>query len=342
MSKILCVGDIHLSHTRLNLCEQVLNWIAEVIRDLKPDGVVYLGDEFDTHAVIRAECLGIWTNHLNKTLKYCPTYWLLGNHAMYKPNDSKYNALIPFMGWKMRYLNIVTSSTEIDGFGFVPYLCHGQTWEDETKDFKSDIVFTHNTFVGADFGFKLATEGVSQAEIAQSLVISGHIHKRQILTYNESGCSVCYPGTPYSWSGHDVDEKKGLMLFDSETRQFEFIESPFPMWRRLEVDLTSCNEILVPDTIKYNDHLLLSIKGLRSDVRTFLSSSHLKDLRESYSSVSVSTTFLDSAKVAKSISSIKSKTISDILETYMSTVYKGSSPVEEVKDAVLNAIGNEQ
>jgi DNA repair exonuclease SbcCD nuclease subunit len=336
--KILCVGDLHLSHTRLELCSSVLNWIASTIEEHKPDAVVYLGDEFDTHAVLRAECISIWTDHLKSTLHFCPVYWILGNHCMYKPNDSTFNALIPFTGWRHKHLNIITSSVELDGFGFVPYLTHNCKWEDEVNNWQSNLIFTHNTFIGADYGHTVATDGFTPLENSKTTIISGHIHKPQQLSFHRGDIRVVYPGTPYSWSGSDADQVKGLSIFDTDTELFQFIESPFPAWKRVYLDLSESSEIKIPDHVRHEDHLLISLKGLRSDVKAWLVSDAFSEIKKYFKSASVSTTFLDSAKSSNSITSIKSRSVTETIDAYMTSIYKGSAPVEEVKEAIILAI----
>jgi len=344
MSKILCVGDLHLSHTRLALCSSVLKWIASTIVEHEPDAVVYLGDVFDTHAVIRSECLGIWTNHLRNTLDYCATYWIAGNHEFFKPNDSTYNALIPFAAWQHKHLKIVTQTVKLDGLGFVPYLPHGQSWKEATSGFRSDVTFTHNTFLGADLGSRLAEQGIAGEEVSGDLIVSGHIHKRQQLSMGRgsSPTTVLYPGTPYSWSANDVDMTKGLTILDSDTLQTEFIESPFPTWRKVEVDLSVATEISIPDRVSAKDHLLLHLTGSRATIKPIVGGRLVEDLRSKYASVSVSTKFIDSAKSNASVSSVSTSSISETVESFMSRVYKGSAQAEDVKRVVLNALGEKR
>jgi predicted phosphodiesterase len=338
--KILCIGDLHLSHTRLELCKKVLNWIELITKKEGVDALVYLGDEHDSHSVIRAECNSIWASHLAEQLKLqIPLYWLLGNHAQFKPTDATYNALQPFLGWSSKYLHPITNPCEIDGFGFVPYL-NSASWKESVENFKSKIIFTHNTFVGADYGFKISTDGVELSEISQNFIISGHIHKRQILqTSGSSNSKVIYPGTPYAWSANDVDQPKGLMILDADCLETSFIESPFPLWKKFNVDLTKDFRISVPSRVSSNDHLLIKLVGLRSDIKAFIASDSATDLRSKYSSVSFSTEFLDSAKSQSNAASIKTSSLRESVQIYMKSIYKGSISSELVEKEVLKALG---
>lgn len=332
MSKILCVGDLHLSHTRLSLCQSVLAWIESLVKSGNVDSVVYLGDVFDTHSVIRSECLSIWSTHLNSVLKNrVKAYWILGNHEQFKANDSTYNALQSFQLWNNPDLRVITDSCVVDGLGFVPYL-NSLRWED--CDPGVDITFTHNTFVGADFGFKVADGGILLDSIKSNLVVSGHIHKQQILQHGDS--VVLYPGTPYSWSASDVDMVKSVSVLDTETLKVVTIESPFPTWRKIVVELPD-NIPPIPVSIRSCDHILLKVVGLRSEVKAFLSSPVVEDLRSRASSMSISTEFTNSAKESKGIS-IKAVEKNDIVDEYLKSVYKGSVPIDSLKREILKAL----
>jgi len=334
MTKILCVGDLHLSHTRLALCSSVLDWIASVIVEKQPDAVAYLGDVFDTHAVIRSECLGIWTHHLQHTLNYCPTYWICGNHEFFKPIDSTYNALIPFSTWNHKHLHTIVEPAIIDELGFIPYLPNTKDWDTVANSLKSNILFTHNTFAGADMGHIVARDGILPSSSVDRLVISGHIHKRQQLDLGTT--QVVYPGTPYSWSANDVDMVKGVMIIDTKNYRQEFVESPLPLWRRMEIDLRNPTPDLPGDISK--DHMVARITGTRSAVRSFMESGYMEELKLKYASVSVSTNFLDSAKSQSGAKSIKIDSIRSSIDSYMETAYSGTAPADAVKDMILNAL----
>lgn len=331
MSKILCIGDLHLSHARLSLCQSVLTWIESLVQSGDVDSVVYLGDVFDTHSVIRSECLSIWSTHLNSVLKNTvKVYWILGNHEQFKANDSTYNALQSFQLWDSPRLKVVTEPCVVDGLGFVPYL-NSKPWID--CDPGVEVTFTHNTFVGADFGFKIADGGIPLDSIKSSLVISGHIHKRQVLQQGES--VVVYPGTPYSWSASDVDLPKSVCVLDTDTLKITDIKSPFPTWRKIVVELPTAVDL--PDDVRSCDHLVVKIVGMRVDVKAFMISSAIEELRTKVSSLSVSTEFRDSVKESKGIS-IKTTDRIDVVDQYIASVYKGSVPPDALKKEILKAM----
>src|ERR1700680_1554966 len=97
MARGLFIGDPHLKINRFDLATSFLNWLNKLIEEQKPDLVVNLGDTFDTHAVLRSEVLNEFMKHVYGVLSQkIPYVYLVGNHDMYKPNDPKYHAMLPF------------------------------------------------------------------------------------------------------------------------------------------------------------------------------------------------------------------------------------------------------
>jgi DNA repair exonuclease SbcCD nuclease subunit len=324
--KILFIGDLHLRHTHLQLSKNVLNWIEKIVIEKKPDIVVNLGDTFDTHSVIRSEILCIFYDHLLRVSNILKNnlhgYYvcLLGNHDQYKPNSSEYHAFRPFSS--IKNVIVVDSDMQYDGISYVPYVASRELWP-ETK---TDIVVTHNTFIGADYGYKLADHGIETKDVNANFVISGHIHKRQTLD-----SKIHYAGTPYAMSASDADQVKGLTIFDTESYRFEFIESPFPMYKTIE---QSTNEP-IPDLDEFN-YWIMTLKGPRAEIKSILESKQINDLRKR-SNLIIKTESIDKIKSEKV--SIFSTSISSMLDEYLEKVYKGSQDKEKIKKIILQNAG---
>src|SRR6478736_5361700 len=120
--KILFVGDPHLKITRFELAKTFLSWLNTTIATIKPDLVVNLGDTFDTHAVVRSEIQNEFFGHVEYVCDTLgiPYVYLLGNHDMFKPNDSRYHALRSFKG-AIPGFTVIDEITELDGITYVPY-----------------------------------------------------------------------------------------------------------------------------------------------------------------------------------------------------------------------------
>lgn len=331
MSKILVIGDPHLKHTNLKMSINFLKWIESLVNIYKPDLVVNLGDTMPDHSVIRSEILNEFTDHL-KRFSNTPYIIIRGNHDNFKPNDSTYHALTPFKsGYKNIY--VVDKVTDLFDMTFVPFLCSNEVWPESTNK----IVFTHNTFIGADFGFKLATSGIPLDVLNCDVVISGHIHKRQTLNTNTT--QIIYPGTPYASSASDVDQEKGVMIFDSETYDTQYIKSPFPMWEKINIDLSvSMDYGDLFKTLNKNNHYVVVITGPRAEVKSLLSSKEISLVKSSFS-ISFKTEFTDKIKNKKK--SIKSTSAASMVKDFIGNIYTGQIDKDILEAEAMKYIGDQ-
>jgi DNA repair exonuclease SbcCD nuclease subunit len=320
--RVLFIGDPHLKITRFDLAKQFLEWIEGVIVKHKPDLVVNLGDTFDTHAVVRSEVMTEFLKHVDSTIKVCPYVYLLGNHDMYKPNDNKYHALKHLKG-KMDKFIVVDEVTNLHGMTFVPYVHKPEDFPKKTLP----ICIAHQTFKGADFGDITTKDGVDSSSIAcAEIIISGHIHKRQRLAnVSNSGPEVIYCGSPFSQSATDINQTKGVSIFDTETYAEEFIVCPLPMWKGLKFELSQDFSAIdmheeLTQTLNDIDHWVIEITGPKAEVLGYLGSKKGKSITIGRD-VKIKTTFTDKEKRQVRIFA---SSVPSIVSEYIDKVYGGS------------------
>jgi DNA repair exonuclease SbcCD nuclease subunit len=314
--KILFIGDPHLRMTHFEQAVKFLRWVEEVTRQCRPDVVCNLGDTFHNHAVLRSELIKEFKDHVEEVVKVCDYWYVIGNHDQYKPKDNKYHALQGFDIPKLTVFDKVTKLPQ-HNITVVPYV-------QEFKDFPLDatgLLITHNTFIGADYGFKREDCGINADKSNADLIISGHIHKRQ-----QFG-KVVYPGTPYAHNATDVDQTKGLLLFDTSTYKQEFIESPFPKWKSLEyeicstLDITTLHGLLVQELDSENKWIL-KVTGPKAELSAYFKSKKYFKLIEG-KNVIVKTNPTDSEKANRV--QIQSTSANDIISEYIKKVYVGGA-----------------
>jgi DNA repair exonuclease SbcCD nuclease subunit len=322
--RILFIGDCHLKINRFDLATSFLSWLNQLIIEQKPDLVVNLGDTFDTHAVLRSEVLNEFIKHVDVVLgQGIPYVYLLGNHDMYKPNDPKYHALLPFKD-KINNFHIIDKTQDFMGMTFVPYQYYGYNFPKKTLP----VCVAHQTFLGADYGPIRATEGVDASSIVGcDIIISGHIHTKSVLG------SVLYVGSPFSQSASDIDQVKGITIFDTDNYKTTFTTCPLPMWRRFtfiidgqgqSIELLS--RILTKTVAGSKDHWVVQLEGPKAEIVGYLSSKeYLEAIAEV--DVKVKTKFTDSEK--KKVS-IEAKTMEHIISEWVAKVYNGSVDKEEL------------
>ena len=332
--RILFIGDPHLKINRFDLATEFLTWLNALIAKEKPDLVVNLGDTFDTHAVLRSEVMNEFMAHVYKTMSLgIPYVYLLGNHDMYKPNDRKYHAMLPFKG-KFKNLHVVDETQELFGMTFVPY-------QHDARNFPTDtlpIVVAHQTFTGADYGPIREAAGVDPTSLRScDIVISGHIHKRQEIATGERsvdgrGATIVYVGSPFSQSASDIDQVKGITIFDMATYAQTFYQTPLPTWRKLVLVVSQHSTtkevqmVVEQEVSNSKDHWVLEFEGPKAEIVGYLGS---KEYSEAVSGVDVKvkTKFTDNEK--KKVA-IEAKSMEHIISEYVAKVYNGSVDKEEL------------
>jgi len=331
MSKILFIGDPHLKISRFDKCISFLNWINNQIAKHKPDMVINLGDTFDNHAVLRSEILGEFRQHVDFVVNELkiPYYYILGNHDFFKPKDNKYHALQSYIGLYDDFV-IVDKRMDIDNITMVPFMANLDDFPKDTLE----ICIAHQTFIGADYSYHRPEAGVNADHVAAKVIISGHVHKKQ------SFGKVIYPGTPYAHNVNDIDMVKGISLFDTDTYQETFIESPFTQWRSIEFNISeeqSINDFhnTLKSSLNNTDHWIVKVVGPKVEITAYLRSAKYKKLVKD-KHVTPKPKFTDKQKQKLKIEAVSDH---DIVKEYVEKVYKGSIDKKKILSKALEIMG---
>lgn len=317
--RILCIGDGHFKATRIDLVTQFIEWLDNTIERVRPDLIVYTGDYMDNHAIIRCEILSMFDAHIRKHSKFLK-YYILGNHDQAKPNDNKYHALQTMKNVFDDFI-VVDEVVETNGITFVPFISDISKFPKYTQP----IVFAHQTFIGADYGYTKADTGIDADTISADIIISGHVHKRQ------SFGKVIYPGSSFPQSINDIDQPKGVMIFDTETYRYNFIECPLPMWKGLKFRLSSDNSITdmhqdIEAVIDNINNWIIDIEGPKAEIISYLDSKQFLALKNG-KNIRTRALYTDTNKERIKIQAV---TMDDIIISYVSQVYKGTLAKEDI------------
>jgi DNA repair exonuclease SbcCD nuclease subunit len=210
MPKYLYVGDMHATPAELDDCNKLIDYIGEVADSERVDRIVFLGDQYHTHDVVRLSVVNFWANSISRLSKRRLVF-LVGNHD--KPNDA--NATIDAMDIHSHadHVEIVSWARMIDGTIFAPYYHDRATFVETINQIVSGSIIKpktlvcHQTFDGSKYenGF-YCEDGVDAALINVDRIISGHIHSPQ------SFGRVWYPGAPRWRSISDANTERGIVV----------------------------------------------------------------------------------------------------------------------------------
>ena len=203
--------------------------------------VFQLGDLFDRRKFINFNSLYQSKEYFfDKLVQHNITmYALVGNHDIAYKNTLEVNS--PELLLK-EYSNIIITkhfqTYTIDDISIdcVPWLCDDNEREifQKMKDSKSQICFGHFEIAGFEMDRgNVCNEGIDKASLSKyDVVLSGHFH------HKSTNDNITYVGTPYEMTWADYQDAKGFHIFDTSTREMEFVRNPYSMFVKLTYDDT--------------------------------------------------------------------------------------------------------
>jgi len=236
------IGDLHFKKDSPTITDVVISKITEEIKRIKPDLVVFLGDILDTHDKIDMKTQNTVIRWIKKIAAMDITVVLVvGNHE--RPDGTSFltedSSLFCFKGLPNIYVADRVLDLKWDDkpgskdkirFIFVPYVPPG-TFHDALDTLEEKVIggsfvsaiFCHQEFRGVQMAGYTSKGGDEWPE-TNPLIISGHIHKYQVVRGN-----ILYPGTPHQQSYAD-DGKKGIVIAN-----FTFGQSPAISFLELDI-----------------------------------------------------------------------------------------------------------
>lgn len=213
--KNIIVGDPHVKLNNLPDCIKLIDFIIELAKKEKPKNVIFLGDLFHNHAIIRLEVQDFWKNSIEKILEHTNVIALIGNHDKIL-GKSEYSGLhslklFKYMGNINNTIEIIDKPKIIDHIAYIPYRENHNQFIEESRELynnnATELLIAHQSFTGAtyDNGF-YAEDAIEPELVCQNTIISGHIHKQQTIG------KCFYAGTPKWDTMNDANERKGIWI----------------------------------------------------------------------------------------------------------------------------------
>jgi len=203
--------------------------------------IFQLGDLFDRRKYISFQSLDLCRRYFfDEIVRHdLELHTLLGNHDITFKNTLEVNSPeLLLQDYKNVYVYNQPFSW-VDGVDVIPWICKDNELEvlDFIKRSKNQICFGHFELAGFEMDRgNICHEGMDASLLKKyDVVLSGHFH------YKSSKGNIVYTGTPYEMTWSDCGDPKGFHIFDTETRELTFIQSPLKMFHK----------------IKYNDDKLL-------------------------------------------------------------------------------------
>ena len=206
---------------------------------LKTNGITnvfHLGDIVDRRKYINY----VTARHLKKFVEHCDTNAIkldviIGNHDTSFKNTNEYNSMRELFEHSSYNVSYYAGPSEVE-FGGVkiavlPWVCSGN-YDESMKfieDTKAQILFGHLELAGFEMYKGSINDHGFNANLFEKfdVVCSGHFH------HKSSRGNINYLGAPYEMSWSDFNDPRGFHIFDTETRELEYIENPYKMFNKL-------------------------------------------------------------------------------------------------------------
>lgn len=244
--KICILGDCHIGQSNGSVvfqknfkqfCDLVL---FPYLFKNKITQVLQTGDLFDNRRATNTEALDnakscffdvMQSNHIKFDM-------ILGNHDIFLRNSLEINTpelvLAEYDNITI-YKKLTTVKFDSVSVDFLSWICdeNREATFEFIKNSKSDYCFAHLELAG----FKMSKYYVAEHGDDPNLfnkykqVWSGHYHQKSLSK------NILYLGNPTQDDWSSVDEVKGFHIFDTETKEMEFIENPYNLYERIVYDI---------------------------------------------------------------------------------------------------------
>lgn len=182
--------------------------------------LVICGDTFDNKELIDIFVQNKVVDLFVQISKMLPIYFILGNHDIYKRDDVDINSLdVSFS--RIKNVNIINNNLILNSSNKKVLMLSWNVNYAELRDIiekeSPDYAFCHSNILGfKNDNMTSITHGIDLKNIKNTLIFSGHIHKRQ------GSNNIIYLGSPYHTKRSDIGNRKGVYYIDTLNDRVDF------------------------------------------------------------------------------------------------------------------------
>ena len=275
---ILTIGDMHYRENLIRLKEMMEVEILKIIKDVKPDIIVVLGDTLHWHNDMKVSMHSHVTKFFHSLSSFCPLFVIIGNHD--RQNNSDFlSSIHPFPSLDDNENIFVIYDTRSFVIGgkrliLVPYVPPGRFHEalERVEDYKTaDLIFAHQEFLGS------TPSGEGDVwDKNDPWVITGHIHDYRRLQRN-----ILYTGTP-TQDVYSEGTNKSISVFNDESGKFveeRWFLNALPKMYKYEIyadDFSNFDLADILGEIRKIDKITVILKGTKSQIDVIMKSYKVK------------------------------------------------------------------
>jgi len=249
------------------------NQFFPYLKENKITTVIDLGDTFDRRKYVNFAILDKVRQYYFDVMRenHIQLHSIVGNHSTYYRNTNSVNSSYLLYG---HYENIEVypeaTTISLDGtlIDLIPWI-NSENYESTMyfiKHSKAQVAFGHLEVEG----FAMYKNYVAESGIAKDvfkgyeLVASGHYH------HKSSKGNVHYLGAPYEITWNDYDDPRGFHVFDTETREMQFIQNEYRLFEKIYYDDENWStDFRSLDTSYYKDKIVKLIVENKTKIPEF-------------------------------------------------------------------------
>jgi len=240
--KVAVLGDTHFGARNDNQAfhdyfeKFYSNVFFPTLKERGISKIVQLGDLFDRRKYVNFYTLKRSREYFFDQLVINKLHMdvFVGNHDTYFKNTNDVNSPDLLLQDYIGFVRVYSDPADIDLDGLkvtlLPWVCSGNYEQcmEHIRNTDSQILFGHLELAGFEMHRGAVNDhGMDVKPFDKfDLVMSGHYH------HKSSRGNIHYLGTPYEMTWSDYDDPKGFHIFDTETRELEFIRNPYTMFQK--------------------------------------------------------------------------------------------------------------
>jgi predicted phosphodiesterase len=246
MTKVAIITDQHYGFRNDNQIyyeyfnKFYTNIFFPTIDKYKIDTIIHLGDIVDRRKYINFLTANKLHEHFIKPIidRNIDFHITLGNHDVSYKNTNEINVMKELYGTSAYPFKIYDKPAEVNIHGLdilmLPWICE-ETQEltlSMLKNTKAHVAMGHLELEGFELYRGQINEHGMDSNLLNKfdLVFSGHYHHKSTVG------NISYLGAAHELIWSDFDDPRGFHIFDTETRELEFIQNPYKLFRKIYYD----------------------------------------------------------------------------------------------------------
>lgn len=299
-----------------NMHSYFWDFFIPILKDkVKPDDkFIFLGDLFDNRTSIDMRAITLAVELFEELSKIIECHVLLGNHDQRMMTDPEINSVATIRNINNVHVYHKPKLLTFDGLSvlMMPWV-HGKDSEKEILEKYSgtDLLFCHSDLNGCRtqlYPTRPISKTILDIENFSGFgkIYSGHIHIVQQIN------NFTFVGSPYHLDRNDVDNRKGIWIYDTKKQVDMFLENDYsPEFKKIKIyeeeDLEKLRKEVGTNNfidIEISNNLILNQPHIRLELDKIVNKNTIENI-EFINDIEVEET-------KKKVYEIKDKSIKDI------------------------------